>query len=548
MKKREDEKTLYTVDRKDLYKEVSGDSINQSITAWENPFSIDTFPAMKDLNYSAWFKHGTLFMKRGSREAYDKAIEEHRKKWYLPADDKTMINKAIKSITVPRLYNVVTGQPIMSNISRNLIKDTRLVVKIVDLGAIYEEYMYDREEGNLQLREIYNEIRVGFFLNELRYAYPVVLTHHFMTVVDWFVSDHNLYHEEGVKMRGPFQYIISEKLDSTLYNYLTKHRNMDTLKCVLWGIAQPLEAAWATNEYLHYDLHHNNIMIKEVVDDSPFHNKNYLYTRPYSNETYLLPSKGLHNTIVKLIDFGRNRMQVPMGNNDDDKDLFQHIDKEGKHQHSNLIVYDHPNDGIGFEGNRSWDIRRFMWDLLSQFPVDYWEALKKSSSKDYDNLVTQMDELIGITGLLLSGTGSIDKILMSKTRQIRITLKYFDPGYMALDKVLKERIENGLDTEEEENACRRYRAQFSKGTEFTDTELEKNFKQYEDWHNLVQKKTIFTNINNDHNATTFLSSPLFEDFRVKTGTNIGDPENVWLGQRPGRVLLANEIYFPREPK
>lgn len=216
-------KRYFTVAKKELYQErrdfyektLQKKILASGITRWENPFFKETFPSMDDINYSVWFKRGTLYMlKMGEYDLYQKVLLEYLKSRYditeSKNDDVQPLNKNVDSVTKPRIYNIITGESIQGVISEYLEGDTHLVVKVVDLGAIYEEFMYtDREDGDNHLTEVYNEIRVGFFLNELRFAYEKVATHHFMTIVDWFVTDTNLY--PSIEARGPFQYIISEK-------------------------------------------------------------------------------------------------------------------------------------------------------------------------------------------------------------------------------------------------------------------------------------------------------------------------------------------------
>ncbi len=526
------EHAYYTVKREELYK-VRKNTISEKINQWENPFEKDSFPSMDDINYSSWFKHGVLYMQQGTREEYDRKVKEFRDKRYPLHDDTVMVNNDVVSITKPRLYNVVTSETVKNELVAHLNKDTSLVIKVVDLGGIYEENIYDRANGDHDLEEIYNEIRVGFFLNELRYTYPKCLTQHFMSVIDWFISDINLYPSSSGY--GPYQYIVSEKLDIPLYKHLLKYPTTYVLKCTLFCVAQALEAAWATNKYLHYDLHYENIMLKEAVRGSEFFEKNYLYTRPYSKNTYMLARTGTFNTIVKILDFGRNRMEIP-DNLDKTNDLFEHIDKDHKHEHNDSLVYDIKSFGIGLADNRTWDMRRLIWDMVTQFPIDYWVNLKNNDpGSDYIKLIAQMGNLLDITEVntvskeaindvnlsdlfaMSNNMFTIESILLSKIRELHVNLKR-DPEYKKKNKQ-EQKI---------------YRAQ--KGVEYGFKNafvLEKRLNNYALWHETVLYKHIWTVKKTLFNATSFLDSDLFTALIVKPNEIPTDAKkNAWLGERP----------------
>lgn len=534
---------LYTVDRRDLYKKVKDAALHEHIKVRENPFDEASFPLMKDINFSLILESGMLRMPPGTRIGYDKDIERLRGERF--PHHPTLIekvNKGVKSVTAPRLYNVLTGETIATALPSHLYKDLRLVIKVVDLGAIYSKYRKDRDGGDDSLNEIYNEIRVGFFLNELRYAYENVATNHFMTVLDWFVSDKNLYPEE--KGKGPFQYIVSEKLDTPLYTHLvTNNPDMYTLMCTLFQIAQALEAAWTTHHFIHYDLHHQNIMMKAVVDDSLFHDKAYLYTRPYDDKTYRLATNGTHNMLVKVIDFGRNNMRVP--DNSESRDLFEHIDGlSGAHEHNTVIKFEDYNYGLGINNNRTWDTRRIMWDLMVVFPSYYWRDLKlNSDNATYEALLVEMKDLINMVSVnrVTTKKYTVDQriILFGDSNPINVETVLFSPLREMYLSFTRKRdrlyVEMGTDERRTEREKRGGENGFN-----TVDELDEALVLYDDWEDTVIRGVVWTSEKTQFNATTFLSSPFFKDLIVEEEEGRDTENNVWVGQRAFEdIVLPN---------
>ena len=543
----------YTVSRNELYKryeKVRKTTLNEYIDRWENPFFEDTFPSMRDIEYLDTFDRGYLSMKRPIRKYYDDTLEKYRNtRYHLHDDGDVPINNNVTSATVPRLYNVVTSNQVANAFAYHLNKDTRLIIKVIDLGGIYRQHTKNFMLGNMLLDEVYNEVRVGFFLNELLFAYQDVVTPHFMVVLDWFVSDTNLY--PSIDGHGPFQYIVSEKLDTPMYTHLINNHDMLTLKCTLWGIAQPLEAAWATHQYIHYDLHHENVMMKDVVPGSHFYDKNYLYTRVYSGNTYLLPQAGIHNTLVKLLDYGRNRMKIPgEPESDDQRDLFEHIDGDTidsfQHHHNGAILsYQDAQHGIGDANNRTWDMRRIMWALATEFPIDYWGIIQKDSPIDFNMLTNQMSQLIGldqinaleypssidITSLFLKSPHfskkiTIRDILFSTVREMYINLVYRDVAYASLH------------TNQERDT---YRAAVGRQYGFYDLKiLDKRLNDYREWYDIVINGIVYSSIKTQYNATTFLSSLFFESLIVKEEGEIDYSNTTWAGKRPSHEPLAEQ--------
>ena len=526
-------KAYYTVPSDGLYEERKKFFEKQLETTvfayglvYENPFFIETFPTMRDISYSIWTKRGTLYVWRGGDdERYREKLGKYMKERYGIDPEAKKINTRA-SITLPSVYNIVTGEPIKPVIRDFLNGDPELVIKKVDMGLIYAKHMYgNRSQGNLKLGEIYNEIRVGFFLNELRYAYREVVTHHFMTVVDWFVSDTNLYPKD--KGSGPFQYIVSEKLDMSLREYLIAHPTMETLRCTLFSVAHALEVAWHTNEFIHYDLHDGNVMLKKA----PLGGKDYLYTRPDIDATYLLPSSGTHDMIVKILDFGRCRMKIPvMSCCGDKRNLFDHIRPVAIHdEHKGEIFYMRENefygDDVDLKPDRTWDVRRLLFDLLTRLPPSYWGNVKKSDETGFAILITKMEAFLplqytpkekGSDGPFPGDGPLLQKILFSELRGLYLALKEAD--------IIVEKEKGPISIKEE--GFGQYLGVYGFKALPIDT-----LKVYGAWKKKNFDKITVTVLESKETPTTFLSSAFFKSFKQES-IKYDETKHVWMGRTP----------------
>lgn len=529
--RREEEKkmNLYWVAQKELYERGLKALASRHV---ENPFVLETFPMYKDIEIDEETGVGRLIATTGDDELFH----------YIT--DGGVLNKMASNSTDADIYNVVTGEKIKAYVDAHLEGETILVIKIADLGSTVEEGGFvnasnESEEvmANKALMEIYNEIRVGFFLNELRYAYDTVLTRHFMTIVDWFVSDINLYPEKGGV--GPYQYIVSERLNASFLDYLTRYPDMATLKCLLFCIAQALEAAWATHRYIHYDLHCDNVMLKESTTD-----KNYVYTRPYSNKTYRLPRQNVHNMVVKILDYGRNRMKIPLAPVGKDKlDLYEHIETNGKHKHDQLVAYTLDTLGVGVGENRTWDLRRLFWDMMITMPTNYWLDLQKNSPYEYTMLLFHMGVFINITRINTMNWPSKLFRLKNSTVTGPLTMKELLIApihylYRRFKSAYKDAQYTQIKGKENRHA---YIAQEFDAAGYTNNfkDAEKLLSLYAQWESDTSNALITSSIASDTNATSFLSSVFFNEFVV----TITGEDDIWMGQRPsGKILSANETY------
>jgi hypothetical protein len=109
--------------------------------------------------------------------------------------------------TRPDIYNLLS----VSHYFRHILAERDdLFLKVVPISGIHPE----------ALREVYNEIIAGYFLQELVYAYSQVLSLHFLQILDWFAAvRHAIVPEEGPN-RFYHQVIVSERLDHSLGDYL----------------------------------------------------------------------------------------------------------------------------------------------------------------------------------------------------------------------------------------------------------------------------------------------------------------------------------------
>lgn len=562
----------YHVSRESLYQsEVKQNALSLSHgnggDVRENPFMALSFPQMMDIKFDQETGIGQLVHRnrKGGEDVpalYEEQIDRYRSERYRKYGDtnEDPLNNVYGSVTMPRLYNVVTGERIKNSLDARLNNDSELVIKVVDLGDIWYRHRKNIREGNTALRQIYNEIRVGFFLNELRYAYEKIVTRHFMVIVDWFVSDVNLY--PSILGNGPYQYIVSEKLDTSLYVYLSEeHTDMMTLKCTLFCITQALEAAWTTHHYIHFDLHAQNIMIKKIGGSSPaspFRDKDFLYTRAYSDKMYRLPQSGLHNTMVKILDYGSNYMMIPgIPEGENKTDLFAHIKRRSTdgsevHTHSLTMAYRNVDHGIGLSENRTHDMRRILWDLMTKWPVSYWRKLKEEAGGDFALLTQQMSLLIDLNRVLArskeNGLGARALFRANKTGQVTVEDILLSPirglyndFYFGFDALYVEMYTIGDGNNDELlRLYRQTRANKLYGLVDFD-EVERKLEAYHEWHEVIMRQHVWSDwAKLGQNATSFLSSRFFDSL---VSSDVDETRCVWVGERPSSLVIDESVTY-----
>lgn len=147
---------------------------------------------------------------------------------------------------------------------------------------------------------------------------------------------------------------------------------------ILFQILNALEISWLTHQFVHYDFHLGNVMIKDLTD-TPLYNKDFLYKR-YNDDIYwyLLPKERIRNHMVKIIDLGRSSLNAP--NKKGEPKEFG-----GEHHHPRRIG---PADGGDSQGiskknmpNPYYDTRVLIAKLLMGGKV-WWDNVEKNSTLD----------------------------------------------------------------------------------------------------------------------------------------------------------------------
>lgn len=371
------EREEFLVWKSTLYRQI-----NESFIAYkslsENPFVDSSFIMLErlfqiyeDLNRGfSFFSNEEEKKAVAEAETSDAVLRRYiRERYYV--DWQELLNRPDASSTHAEIYEIFANEALEKKVSLRLNDDHSLIVKAIPL--LQKSIQRDDD-----LWEIYNEIRVGFFLNELLYAYPSVLSYNFRQVVDWFILFQPA--ETNPRHHLPHQYIISEQVDLPLEQFLDENGHWQSLACVLFQVLHALETAWATNRFIHYDLHMGNVRLKKNRAHTRFHEKHFLYRRVYdAGNAYLLERGWLGQHMVKLIDFGRSRMMVAQAEDyahSSPFDLIDHIRPgDGHHQHSRLLsVRQFEFMGNPYE-NRSIDVRALLWSLLVSMSPDYWRRV-----------------------------------------------------------------------------------------------------------------------------------------------------------------------------
>lgn len=272
------------------------------------------------------------------------------------------VKEQAESSTRPDLYEI---RSLTEYFKKVLYEREDLFMKIVPLTGV----------ADMQLEEIYNEIIVGYFLNELVYGYSQVLSIHFMTIVDWFPTVRTL---ETGKLIAPHQVIVSERMDVALHEFLMDNAYLEVLRGALFQLFHALETAWYTNAYTHNDLHMANVMTMLLPNTSALFGKDLLYRRLSSPHWCRVPHGDTNGSIVKIIDFGRNRMHVASQENHVGRGAIK------RHMHDRLICIEGTEKlGYGCDlVNRQIDVLLPLLGILS-LPEEYWDTLGEEESAAY---------------------------------------------------------------------------------------------------------------------------------------------------------------------
>jgi hypothetical protein len=284
--------------------------------------------------------------------------------------------------TKPDLYNLLS----VSHYFRHILAERDdLFLKVVPISGIHPE----------ALREVYNEIIAGYFLQELVYAYSQVLSLHFMNIIDWFPAVRTAIVPEEGPNQFYHQVIVSERLDHSLGDYLEKNPSIGVLRATLFQLYHALETAWHTNQYTHNDLHLKNVMVQVVPAESPLFAKDFLYRRLSSPLWFRVPKEDLHNHLVKLIDFGRNRLLVASEPN------HIQVHNDSRHVHDRLLCL-RGYEYVGYpcdEPNRQIDLLVTLLNIL-HLPRAYWEAQGREASQPFFTMCETLIDFFELNDLV----------------------------------------------------------------------------------------------------------------------------------------------------
>ncbi len=265
-----------------------------------------------------------------------------------------------------------------------IIKKTMLDPKII----------YEDEDDDMN-SEIYADAFIGAYLNRLRSLTPtttIPITPCFMQVLDWFKTKENFVSPIKIRKKvyktAQVQYVLMEKANFTFEKYLEgdlsigtpTYRNINTFILILM---HALESSFHFYNYIHYDLHDGNVMVKRILekdkidqiwsfersreepDDDVEDEKTYLYIQPEDHK----------NILPLIIDFGRSFIQVPFANAQDHNYSFEKKAIENDNKTSFFYPeIDYEEFGIYYEPdylNRGFDLKLYAIKLLEIFFFDF---------------------------------------------------------------------------------------------------------------------------------------------------------------------------------
>jgi len=310
------------------------------------------------------------------------------------APSHTLLNTPDETHTKAGIY---ASQSAPGDLLRSiLLGRADLVVKVTPLyrvGWDNEPIVNDKKLEYIDdedLSEVFNDIRVAHFLRELLFGYRSIISLHFTQVIDWFplsIPITRTISKKAVGLIGHYQVSIIERLDDTLSAIMDRDEpiSLDELRVVLFQVFSALEVAWLTHRFVHYDLHLDNVMVKDLTSSkSPLNGRHWLYRR-YNDPThwYILPRELHRGRLIKLIDYGRAHLRVPCG-----PDACVYPDR---HIHS---CYFTPSDDFEHHGyggtnplNPYYDVRIFFYHLLSSgdnLALSYYDEDDKTMSPFLD--------------------------------------------------------------------------------------------------------------------------------------------------------------------
>jgi hypothetical protein len=311
---------------------------------------LTTPPIQDPYNQSSWYSKeelGTLVNQPRNQLITQRFKERYKDVTSVKGDGDTGTNASLYTIKSMRDY-----------FKHLLYERGDLFMKVVPLWEVGYQTGENQLLDDEDLSEIYNEVIVGYFLNELVYGYSGVLSIHFMKIVDWFIATKSVLGGKDTSL--PYQMIITNKMDITVGAYLSKRASLDTIRGIVFQVFHALEIAWYTNIYVHNDLHLKNVMLGAIPEGSPLRDRHFLYRRLVDNRWYKVDRSVIGNMLLNIIDFGRNRMAVPT--------TKKHVDEDGEHiHHHEGLTYAKGMDEYGYppdRANRHIDVKLFLLTLL----------------------------------------------------------------------------------------------------------------------------------------------------------------------------------------
>lgn len=162
----------------------------------------------------------------------------------------------------------------------------------------------DGSEASLEtLAEIATHIVISVgAINKLVYFDGSMITPHFAFTVDWWLQK-----SSGNTKLG--QIVIEENAGRTLHSVLEDKQtniSLDFIKSIFFQVLFSLLAAQKKFEFVHGDLHTENIMIRDPPDSMK--DKPWKYV--INNQEIVIPVAAHKNNMVEIIDFGCSSANV----------------------------------------------------------------------------------------------------------------------------------------------------------------------------------------------------------------------------------------------
>ena len=296
---------------------------------------------------------------------------------------------AVESYSRPEIFVLEVAAPNREKFKEILYGDTQLLMKLTPFIDSQGRLIPERE-----VDQIYNEIRIAYFLAELLYNYTNVLSVHFMVMVDWFQSSRaklGLYANPLVPTPADTLYdqvTISEYAGTDMLTFLSQNTGFQVLRAVIFEVLHSLETAWHSHEFVHGDLHVGNIQMKRTnYEESPFRNKNLLYKRRNIDDWYVLPKEALGDHLVKIIDFGFSRIYAP---SKEQHVLYSQSTTYPPHLHDKFVGIQWPENGMDpVVPNRYVDVRLFFLTLFVM-PPQYFAQMSETERNAFYALAEQV--------------------------------------------------------------------------------------------------------------------------------------------------------------